>query len=121
MWLSFLSFLSVRRTGAPGASAFLGSTTTGSGSYSTSTASTPSAAAYRLVARTAATSWAWYITFSTGSTIWVSDMSVGIQWRLYLARSAPVITASTPGTAVAFAVSIFTILAWAWGLRTMSR
>ena len=44
MWLSFLSFLSVRSTGAPGSSALKGSTTTGSGSYSTSTASTPSAA-----------------------------------------------------------------------------
>ena len=45
MWLSFLSFLSVRSTlGAPGSSAFCGSTTTGSGSYSTSTAATPSAA-----------------------------------------------------------------------------
>ena len=45
MWLSFLSFLSVRSTGAPGSSAFFGSTTTGKGSYSTSTAATPSAAA----------------------------------------------------------------------------
>jgi len=73
------------------------------------------------VASTAATSWAWYITFSTGSTICVSDMSVGIQCRLYLARSWPVITASTPGVARAFAVSIFLIVAWAKGLRTMSR
>src|SRR4026209_2660952 len=32
MWLSFLSFLSVRSTGAPGSSALWGSTTTGSGS-----------------------------------------------------------------------------------------
>ena len=61
------------------------------------------------------------MTFSTGSTICVSDMSVGIQCRLYLARSWPVITASTPGTASALAVSILTILAWAYGLRTMSR
>ena len=53
------------------------------------------------------------MTFSTGSTIWVSDMSVGIQCRPYLARSSPVITASTPGTARAFAVWIFMILAWA--------
>ncbi len=42
--LSFLSFLSLRNTGAPGASDLCGSTITGSGSYSTSTASTPSAA-----------------------------------------------------------------------------
>ena len=61
------------------------------------------------------------MTLSTGSTIWVSDMSVGIQCRLYLARSAPVITASTPGTASALAESIFTIFAWACVLRTMSR
>ena len=65
------------------------------------------------VARTAATSWAWYITFSTGSTIWVSDIRVGIQCRLYLARSWPVMTASTPGMASAFDVSIFLIFAWA--------
>ena len=45
MWLSFLPSLSVRSTGASGSSALNGSTTTGSGSYSTSTASTPSAAA----------------------------------------------------------------------------
>ncbi len=61
------------------------------------------------------------MTFSTGSTIWVSDMRVGIQCRLYLARSWPVITASTPGMASAFVLSIFLILAWANGLRTMSR
>jgi len=48
-------------------------------------------------------------------------MRVGIQWRLYFARSWPVMTASTPGTAMAFAVSILVIFAWAWGLRTMSR
>ncbi len=44
MWLSVFPSLSVRSTVAPGSRAFLGSTTTGSGSYSTSTASTPSAA-----------------------------------------------------------------------------
>src|SRR4026207_1715678 len=47
MWLSFLSFLSVRSTGAPGSSALCGSTTTGSGSESTSTWAAPSAAAER--------------------------------------------------------------------------
>ena len=121
MWLSCLSFLSVRSTGAPGSRAFFGSTTTGRGSYWTSTASAPSAAMYRSVARTAATSWAWYITFSTGRTICVSDMRVGIQWRLYLARSWPVMTARTPGIASALDVSILTIFACAYGLRTMSR
>ncbi len=69
---------------------------------------------------TAATSCAWYITFSVGSTIWVSDISVGIQWRLYLASVSPVMTASTPGTFSAFSVSIDLIFAWANGLRTMS-
>ena len=33
---------------------------------------------------TPANSCAWYITFSVGSTIWVSDISVGIQWRFVL-------------------------------------
>ena len=69
---------------------------------------------------TAATSCAWYITFSVGSTICVSDMSVGIQCRLNLARVSPVITASTPGMASAREGSIFFSFAWAKGLRTMS-
>ena len=42
--LSFWSFLSLRSTGAPGAIDLNGSTSGGSGSYSTSTASAPSAA-----------------------------------------------------------------------------
>ena len=113
MRLSVLPSLSVRKTGASGSRALNGSTTTGSGSYSTSTASTPSAAAYRLVATTAATSWATYITFSTGSTICVSDMRVGIQWRLYSLRVSPVMTASTPGTASALSVLMLLMLAWA--------
>ena len=75
---------------------------------------------YRSVAMTAATSCAWYITFSVGSTIWVSDMRVGIQCRLYLASVSPVITASTPGTLRAFSELIDLILACANGLRTMS-
>ena len=72
------------------------------------------------MAITAATSCAWYITFSIGSTIWVSDISVGIQCRLYFASVSPVITASTPGTFSARSVSIFLIFACAYGLRTMS-
>src|SRR3954462_8325549 len=118
--LSSFPFLSVRRTGAPGLMASYGSTTTGSGSYSTSTASTPSAAMYRSGAMTAATSCDWYITFSTGSTIWVSDMSVGIQCRLYLARVSPVMTARTPGIFIAASVLMALIFACANGLRTMS-
>ena len=69
---------------------------------------------------TAATSCAWYITFSMGSTICVSAERVGIQCRLYLASVSPVMTASTPGTCMARVVSMDLILAWAKGLRTMS-
>ncbi len=72
------------------------------------------------MAITAATSCDWYITFSVGSTIWVSDIRVGIQCRLYCSSVSPVITASTPGTAMAAVVSMALILAWANGLRTMS-
>src|SRR4030095_11765587 len=54
MW--FVSLRSGRTSVAPGSIALYGSTTGGNGSYSTSTAATPSAAAYRLVAMTAATS-----------------------------------------------------------------
>ena len=118
--LSVWPSLSVRSTGASGSSALNGSTTGVIGSYSTSTAATPSAAAYRLVAITPATSWDWYMTVSVGSTIWVSDIRVGIQCRLYASRSLPVRTASTPGVSSALAVSIFLIFPWATGLRTMS-
>ena len=55
---------------------------------------------------TAATSCAWYMTVSVGSTIWVSDISVGIQCRLYASRSLPVRTASTPGTSSALLESM---------------
>ena len=48
-------------------------------------------------------------------------MKVGIQCRFpAFFRSSPVITASTPGVASASLASIFTILACAYGLRTMS-
>ena len=72
------------------------------------------------MAITAATSCAWYITRSVGSTICVSDEIVGIQCRLYLASVSPVITASTPGIFMARSVLIDLIFACAWGLRTMS-
>src|SRR2546422_5177322 len=68
---------------------------------------------YRSVAITAATSCAWYITFSVGRTICVSDMRVGIQCRLYLASVSPVITASTPGIFNALLASIDLIFACA--------
>ena len=73
------------------------------------------------MAITAATSCAWYITRSIGRTIWVSDISVGIQCRLNCFRVSPVITAATPGTLRAAVESIFVIFACAYGLRTMSR
>ena len=69
---------------------------------------------------TAATSWLWYMTVSTGSTICLSPASVGIQWRPAASRSLPVITASTPGIARASLASMDLIVAWAYGLRTMS-
>ncbi len=60
------------------------------------------------------------MTSSIGSTICVSEERVGIQCRLYLASVGPSMTASTPGILSAFEVSIFLILACAWGLLTMS-
>jgi len=41
----------------------------------------------------------------------VSDISVGIQCKLYFSRSLPVMTARTPGIASAFELSIFLIFA----------
>ena len=69
---------------------------------------------------TAATSCDWYMTVSTGSTICMSPASVGIQWSLYPSRSLPVTTAATPGIFSASEASIDLIVAWAYGLRTMS-
>src|SRR3989454_960006 len=103
------SFRSGRRMGASGSNAFFGSTTTGRGSYSTSTAATPSAAAYRLSATTAATSCDWYMTRSTGRTICLSDIRVGIQARFAASRSFPRITARTPGTFNAFSMFMYPV------------
>ena len=75
---------------------------------------------YLVVATIAQTSWAWYMTVSVGRTICLSPASVGIQWRPAFSRSAPVITASTPGIFRASDASIPLIVAWAYGLRTMS-
>ena len=61
------------------------------------------------------------MTFSVGSTIWVSDIRVGIQCRLYCFRVSPVMTASTPGILSAFSELMDLIRACANGLRTMSR
>ena len=60
------------------------------------------------------------MTRSVGSTICVSDISVGIQCRLYCLSVSPVITASTPGIANALSVRMALIVACAYGLRTMS-
>ena len=48
-------------------------------------------------------------------------MSVGIHSSLSGTRSLPVITASTPGMASAFDVSMLLMRACAYGLRAMSR
>src|SRR3954454_23937647 len=75
---------------------------------------------YFVVATTAATSCDWYMTVSVGSTICLSPASVGIQWRPAFSRSPPVMTASTPGILSASVASMPLIVAWAYGLRTMS-
>ena len=75
---------------------------------------------YLVVATTAATSWAWYMTVSVGSTICLSPARVGIQWRPAFSRSAPVMTARTPGILSASVASMPLIVACAYGLRTMS-
>src|SRR3954452_22743088 len=75
---------------------------------------------YFVVATTAATSCDWYMTVSVGSTICLSPASVGIQWRPAFSRSAPVMTARTPGILSASVASMLLMVAWAYGLRTMS-
>ncbi len=50
----------------------------------------------------------------------MSDMSVGIQWSFAFSRSAPVITARTPGSASAAVESMPLIVACAYGLRTIA-
>ena len=50
----------------------------------------------------------------------MSPARVGIQWSPAFSRSLPVITARTPGIASASLASIDLIVAWAYGLRTMS-
>ncbi len=69
---------------------------------------------------TAATSWLWYMTVSTGRTICLSPAIVGIQCRPYVSRALPVMTAATPGTFIAAESSMALIRACAYGLRTMS-
>ena len=63
---------------------------------------------------------AWYMTVSVGSTICLSPARVGIQCRPAFSRSAPVMTARTPGILSASVASMPLIVAWAYGLRTMS-
>src|SRR4051794_40840623 len=75
---------------------------------------------YFVVATTAATSCDWYMTVWVGSTICLSPARVGIQWRPAFSRSAPVMTARTPGILSASVASMPLIVAWAYGLRTMS-
>src|SRR5918993_698584 len=66
---------------------------------------------------TAATSWPWNRTLSVARTAWVSPERVGIHARLWAARSAPVTTATTPGSAAAAEVSMDAMRAWGTGLR----
>ena len=61
----------------------------------------------------AATSCAWYLTVSTGSTICWSLIRVGIHASLNPSSVFPVITAATPGTAVAVSSWICVIFACA--------
>ena len=61
---------------------------------------------------TKATSWFWNRTLPSASTICTSPASVGIQARLTVFSVSAVITATTPGTAAAFVVSIFLTRAW---------
>ena len=86
MWLSFLSGLSVRNTGASGWSALKGSTTTGSGSYSTSTASMPSAASVAVCGQDRRDFLCLIHHLFHRQDHLLSDIRVGIQCRLYLAR-----------------------------------
>ena len=60
------------------------------------------------------------MTVCVGSTICLSPASVGIQCSPAFSRSAPVMTARTPGILSASEASMHLILAWAYGLRTMS-
>src|SRR5437016_13836069 len=78
MWLSFLSFLSVRSTGAPGSSACLGSTTTGNGSYSASTTAAPTAAASRVVVSAPASCYVLYSTIDIVDAFCTPDCGDGI-------------------------------------------
>ena len=73
------------------------------------------------VAMTAATSWAWYMTVSVGQ----HHLHVAGERRhpvelVALSRSLPVTTAATPGILSASVASMHLIVAWAYGLRTMS-
>ena len=65
-------------------------------------------------AATAATSSPMKRTFSVARAVSSGVHGMTPYW---MGRSAPVITACTPGSAMAREVSIETILAWAWGLR----
>jgi hypothetical protein len=69
---------------------------------------------------TKATSWFWNSTLPSASTIWTSPASVGIHARFTVLRVSAVSTATTPGTAAAFVVSIFLTRAWPCGERVKS-
>ena len=69
---------------------------------------------------TKATSWFWNSTLPSASTTCTSPASVGIQARFTVLSVSAVSTATTPGTAVAFEVSIFLMRAWPCGERVKS-
>ena len=118
--LSRCPVLSSRISGASGSSALRALTIAGSGSYSTSISWSASFAEYSSVAITNATSWPWKRTLSPASTACVSYEIVGIHASPSVSRSFAVITAATLGWASAFDVSIETMRACAYGLRSMA-
>src|SRR6266513_1474272 len=97
----------MRASGAPGRIAATGSITTSSGSYSTSTADTPSSAAASVSASTIATGWPLQSTSFDASGDCARELASGFDtpsvWLVY--------TAFTPGTSTAADISILTIRA----------
>ena len=111
--------------GAPSAAASSTSTTTSSGSYSTSISPSASSAAYLVSATTAATPAPVNVTRSISSTRGVlTKFSTPPACHAHgragrSSKSFPVKTATTPGAAAAFVVSMLLIRACAYGERAI--
>ena len=113
-------------SGEAASSAFSGSTTTGSGSYSTKSCSAASRTPYLSVPSTIATGWPTYLTSPLASGQCSADFistpggthAIGIGDSRF--TSSPVNTPCTPVAAFAAAVSIETILACASVERTIA-